>query len=252
VAGTVYRTAGHTAGLGARRASAIACDLIDVLAALHRIEPAGVGLTGFGRPQGFVDRQVRRWQRQLAASRSREIAGIDELGAVLAGSVPATQRPAIVHGDYKIDNVIIGADDAIAAVVDWEMATLGDPLCDVGLFSVYWERGVEGIAPDSPVSAAAGFPPGPDLLVRYAATSGLDLSPLPWYEALGCFKLAVISEGIHYRFLHGQTVGDGFEMIGDMVAPLVAAGLARLLSGPWRGDRVAKWDDKDPPAHPRD
>jgi aminoglycoside phosphotransferase (APT) family kinase protein len=227
VAGTVYRTAEQTADLGAARAVAISHDLIDVLAALHRVDPVQVGLGDFGRPDGFLDRQVRRWQKQLAASRSRDIAGIDELSATLAGSIPATQRPAIVHGDYKLDNVII-AGESVAAVVDWEMATLGDPLCDVGLFNVYWDRAVEVVAAVSPVNAAAGFPPVTELLDRYAAAGGLDLSPLPWYEALGCFKLAVISEGIHYRYLQGKTVGEGFEMIGDMVAPLVAGGLARL------------------------
>jgi aminoglycoside phosphotransferase (APT) family kinase protein len=224
VAGTVYRTAEQTRRLGAARATAIAHELIDVLAALHGVDPGAAGLGDFGRPAGFLDRQVRRWQRQLAASRSREIAGIDALSAALARSVPATQRPAIVHGDYKLDNVIVGADDSIAAVVDWEMATVGDPLCDLGLFNVYWDGGIAEIT----TGAAAGFPPGARLRARYAAATGLDLSPLPWYEALGCFKLAVISEGIHYRFLRGQTVGEGFAEIGDMVAPLVAAGLERL------------------------
>ena len=230
VEGTVYRTAEQTERLAAERATALAHELIDVLAALHGVDPGAVGLGDFGRPAGFLDRQVRRWQRQLAASRSREIAGIDELSDALAGSVPATQRPAIVHGDYKIDNVIVGPDDAIAAVVDWEMATLGDPLCDLGLFDVYMDGGIAEMVAGAP-GPATGFPPGTRLRARYAAATGLDLTPLPWYEALGCFKLAVISEGIHYRFLRGQTVGEGFAEIGDMVAPLVAAGLERLRLG---------------------
>jgi aminoglycoside phosphotransferase (APT) family kinase protein len=224
VDGTVYRTAEQTERLGAERATALAHELIDVLAALHCVDPGAVGLGDFGRPAGFLDRQVRRWQRQLAASRSREIAGIEELSEALAGSVPETQRPAIVHGDYKLDNVIVGPDGSIAAVVDWEMATLGDPLCDLGLFDVYWDGGIAEMVAGSSV----GFPSGTELRARYAAATGLDLTPLPWYEALGCFKLAVISEGIHYRFLRGQTVGEGFAEIGDMVAPLVAAGLERL------------------------
>jgi len=225
VDGTVYRTALQTERLGAERATAIAHELIDVLAALHGVDPGAAGLGDFGRPAGFLDRQVRRWQRQLAASRSREIAGIDALSQALARSIPATQRPTIVHGDYKLDNVIVGADDSIAAVVDWEMATLGDPLCDLGLFNVYWDGGIAEIP-----TGDAGFPSGVELRARYAVATGLDLSPLPWYEALGCFKLAVISEGIHYRFLRGQTVGEGFAEIGDMVAPLVATGLERLAS----------------------
>jgi aminoglycoside phosphotransferase (APT) family kinase protein len=225
VDGTVYRTAEQTEALGPQRAGTIARDLIDVLAALHAVDPAGVGLAEFGRPEGFLDRQVRRWQKQLAASRSRDIDGIDELSATLADSVPATQRHTIVHGDYKLDNVII-AGDSIAAVVDWEMATLGDPLCDLGLLRVYWDASER--LPSASITSAAGFPPSSELLSRYASAGSLDLSALPWYEALGCFKLAVISEGIYYRFLQGKTVGEGFETIGDMVAPLVADGLGRI------------------------
>jgi aminoglycoside phosphotransferase (APT) family kinase protein len=110
------------------------------------------------------------------------------------------------------------------------MATLGDPLCDLGLFDVYMDGGIAEMVAGAP-GPATGFPPGTRLRARYAAATGLDLTPLPWYEALGCFKLAVISEGIHYRFLRGQTVGEGFAEIGDMVAPLVAAGLERLRLG---------------------
>jgi aminoglycoside phosphotransferase (APT) family kinase protein len=226
VDGTVYRTAEQTAALGPERAGTIARDLIDVLAALHDVDPAEVGLGDFGRPEGFLERQVRRWQKQLAASRSRQIDGIDELSATLADSMPATQRHTIVHGDYKLDNVIIDRHDAIAAVVDWEMATLGDPLCDLGLLRVYWDA--SDALPAPRLTSAPGFPSAAELVSRYAAAGGLDLSPLPWYEALGCFKLAVISEGIHYRYLQGKTVGEGFETIGDLVAPLVADGLRRI------------------------
>jgi aminoglycoside phosphotransferase (APT) family kinase protein len=226
VEGTVYRTEEQTGGLGPDRARAISFDLVAVLAELHAVDPDEVGLAGFGRPDGFLERQVRRWRTQLAASRSREIDGIEELSAALAASIPATQRPAIVHGDYKLDNVIIGADDSVAAVVDWEMATLGDPLSDVGLLRLYWD-GFGDLA-DRSVRPEFGFPPGEELLRRYAAAAGLDLSPLPWYEAFACFKLAVISEGIHFRHLQGKTVGEGFAEIGEMVEPLVMRGLATL------------------------
>jgi aminoglycoside phosphotransferase (APT) family kinase protein len=226
VEGTVYRTAAQTAGLGAARARAISANFVAALSGLHAVDPGRVGLAGFGRPEGYLERQVRRWRGQFEASRSREIAGIDELSAALAASVPAAQRHAIVHGDYKLDNVIVGANGAVAAVVDWEMATLGDPLSDVGLMRLYWD-GFAGQV-DRPVCPEHGFPPGGELMARYAAATGLDLSPLPWYEAFGCFKLAVIGEGIHFRHLQGKTVGEGFAEIGEMVAPLVAHGLDTL------------------------
>jgi aminoglycoside phosphotransferase (APT) family kinase protein len=229
VEGTVYRTAEQTRGLGAARARAISLNLVAVLAGLHAVDPGVVGLADFGRPAGYLERQVGRWRKQLEGSRSRHLDGVDELSAALAGSLPATQRHTIVHGDYKIDNVIVGADDSIAAVVDWEMATLGDPLSDVGLLRLYWDGFAD--LPDRPISSDAGFPPSSELLARYAADSGLDLSPLPWYEAFACFKLAVISEGIYFRHRQGKTVGEGFAAIGDMVEPLVARGLDTLEAG---------------------
>jgi aminoglycoside phosphotransferase (APT) family kinase protein len=210
VHGTVHRSPDE---LDPGRAAAISASLVDVLADLHAVDPADVGLSDFGRPDGFLERQVRRWGKQLDASRSRDLVGAAELREALAASVPVTQGHAIVHGDYKLDNLMIGAADGVVAVLDWEMATLGDPLCDVGLLHVYWDLA------ESPV-----MPPVRDVLDRYAARSCRDLSPLPWYQALGCFKLAVISEGIHYRFLRGQTVGEGFETIGDRVEPLIAHG----------------------------
>ncbi|MCW2898355.1 MAG: phosphotransferase family protein [Streptosporangiaceae bacterium] len=226
VEGTVYRTAEQTGALGSGRARAISLDLISVLAALHAVDPEAAGLAGFGRPEGYLERQAARWRKQLEASRSRDIEGVDELTAALAGSIPVTQRHTIVHGDYKLDNVIIGADDRVAAVVDWEMATLGDPLSDLGLLRLYWDGFAELV--DRPVSPALGFPTGGELLEHYAQAAGLDLSPLPWYEAFACFKLAVISEGIYFRHRQGKTVGEGFAEIGDMVRPLVARGLDTL------------------------
>ena len=137
VDGIVYRTADQLAALGPARARVIAEHLIGTLARLHAVDPAEVGLADFGRPEGFLARQVRRWKKQLDASRSRPLAGIDELYALLAADPPDGSPPAIVHGDYRLDNVLVGPDDKVAAVVDWEMATLGDPLTDVGLLIVY-------------------------------------------------------------------------------------------------------------------
>ncbi len=233
VAGTVYRSAEQTRALQTYRCHTIAYDLIDVLAELHDVDAAAVGLGDFGRPDGFLDRQLRRWKAQLDASRSRPVRGIDELHKRLSADVPASAAAAIVHGDFRLDNVLVGDDDHIAAVLDWEMATLGDPLADLGLLLVYWD-GLAAI-PDNAVSSAVmagtAFPPGGDLVARYATRRDVDLSRLDWYVALGCFKLAVIAEGIHYRHAAGQTVGPGFDTIGDVVEPLVELGLSTLAGG---------------------
>jgi aminoglycoside phosphotransferase (APT) family kinase protein len=230
VAGTVYRGRAQTSMLTAPRAVAIAHNLIDVLADLHDVDPIAVGLGDFGRPDGFLHRQLARWAKQLAASNSRELPGLDELQERLAADVPTSGPPAIVHGDYRLDNAIIGADDRVAAVLDWEMATLGDPLADLGLLLVYWD-GV-GTMPsgslNQAVTAGAGFPTGKELITRYAGRRDVNLSRLPWYQAFGFFKLAVISEGIYYRYTHGQTVGQGFSHMGDAVVPLARSGLAVL------------------------
>jgi aminoglycoside phosphotransferase (APT) family kinase protein len=226
VDGVPYRTADQLAEVGPIRARAIAEHMIGTLAVLHAVPPAEVGLADFGRPEGFLARQVRRWKQQLDASRSRPLAGIDELHALLAADPPDGSPPAIVHGDYRLDNVLVDADDKVAAVVDWEMATLGDPLTDVGLLVVYQQMDRLGDGPMA--SAAPGYPSVPEVLALYAARSGRDLSDLGFYIALASFKAAVILEGIHFRYVHGQTVGEGFEQIGTMVEPLVAAGLAAM------------------------
>ena len=226
VDGVPYRTADQLAELGPTRARAIAEHMIGTLAVLHAVPPAEVGLAEFGRPQGFLARQVRRWKQQLDASRSRPLAGIDELHALLAADPPDGSPPAIVHGDYRLDNVLVGTDDKVAAVVDWEMATLGDPLTDVGLLVVYQQMDRLGDGPMA--SDAPGYPSVPEVLDLYAACSGRDLSDLGFYIALASFKAAVILEGIHFRYVHGQTVGEGFEEIGTLVEPLVASGLAAI------------------------
>ena len=229
VEGEVLRTDADLAGRSREDRAELAHQLIDTLADLHSLDPESLGLKDFGHPEGFLERQVRRWGQQLERSRSRDIPGVEELAGDLAARVPASQRATIVHGDYRLDNAIVGPDQRIRAVLDWEMATLGDPLCDVGLLPVYAlpTRGIAGVVSDG-MGPHNGFPPMEQLIERYAARTGLDVAPLPWYTALGYFKLAVICEGIHYRHAHGQTVGPGFERIGNVVAPLVEAGRQAL------------------------
>ncbi|EPH42514.1 phosphotransferase family protein [Streptomyces aurantiacus] len=240
VEGTPYRTAEQLASLGPERTRAAVLGLVDTLVDLHAVDPESVGLGDFGRPEGFLDRQLRRWGKQLAASRGRELAGVEELHAALGRALPTSPAPTVVHGDYRLDNVLIdaadgadGADgaDRITAVLDWEMSTLGDPLTDLGLLVMYSVR-LE--LPDSPVSTTAGAPGHPDpaeLIERYAARSGRDVSALSWYTAFAWFKLAVILEGIHYRYTLGQTVGAGFDRIGDLVPVFIEHGLTTLNEG---------------------
>ncbi|WP_329397452.1 phosphotransferase family protein [Streptomyces melanogenes] len=230
VAGTPYRTAEQLAPLGPERTRAALLGLVDTLVELHAVDPEAVGLGDFGRPEGFLDRQLRRWGKQLDASRNRELPGIDELHAALGRELPVSPAPTVIHGDYRLDNVLVGDDDEIKAVLDWEMSTLGDPLTDLGLLVMY---SAELKVKDSPVSTtagAAGHPTPAELIERYATRSGRDTSAISWYTAFAWFKLAVILEGIHYRYTLGQTVGAGFDRIGDLVPVFIDHGLTTLQS----------------------
>ncbi|RNI23849.1 phosphotransferase family protein [Flexivirga caeni] len=226
VAGTPYRSADQLNLLGSQRVRAIADAVTDTLVALHAVDPAEVGLSDFGRPEGYLERQVHRWRQQMTASKSRELAGEDELHRRLAAAIPASGAPTIVHGDYRMDNTLIDDSDRVSAVLDWEMATLGDPLADVALMLVY--QALADVAPTavSTVSRANGHPSRDEIVQRYSARSGRDVSHLAFHEALAYYKLAAILEGIYFRHLRGQTVGAGFEDIGAATEPLLAAGLA--------------------------
>ncbi|MFF0514756.1 phosphotransferase family protein [Streptomyces sp. NPDC004250] len=232
VEGTPYRTADQLAPLGPERTRAAVLNLVDTLVELHAVDPAEVGLGDFGRPEGFLDRQLRRWAKQLDASRNRDLTGIDELHATLGRELPRSPAPTVVHGDYRLDNVLIGGEnDEINAILDWEMSTLGDPLTDLGLLVMY--SSPLGM-PDSPVSTTAqapGHPAPAELVQRYADRSGRDVGSVAWYTAFGWFKLAVILEGIHYRYTLGRTVGPGFDRIGDLVPVFIEHGLTTLQKG---------------------
>jgi aminoglycoside phosphotransferase (APT) family kinase protein len=205
--------------------------LIDTLVAFHAVEPAAVGLGDFGKPEGFIARQVRRFQEQLARSTVRELPELNELGRRLGNAIPKESAHTLVHGDYRLDNCVYDDAGNIAAVLDWEMATLGDPLTDLGSQVMYWpERGSSTPTGAGAVAGAVltlpGFPSRSEAMQRYAQKSGRDLSSLDYYAALAYFKLAVILEGIHARFLEGGTVGTGFETMAQQVMVLTHAGLA--------------------------
>jgi aminoglycoside phosphotransferase (APT) family kinase protein len=228
--GQVLRDRAQLERLDAAGATALADELVDVLARLHRLLPARVGLGDLGRPEGFLERQLRRWARQLEASHSRDLPELSRLATRLGQQLPTSQGAAIVHGDYRLDNVVVDAGRGhIVAVLDWEMATLGDPLADVASMVVWWD-GMRGL--DSPVAAVpadvAGYPGRDHLLAAYGRQSDLDLTPLPWYLGFAFFKIAAIFEGIHYRAQQGLTVGEGFDRLGDMVPALIERGHATL------------------------
>jgi aminoglycoside phosphotransferase (APT) family kinase protein len=208
------------------------CELLmQTLATLHAVDPAAVGLAEFGRPDGFLARQVKRWHQQWQASETQPRPELAATVERLSATLPTQSAPGIVHGDYRLTNVMFARDfGRIAAVVDWEMATLGDPLADVGLNVVYQDlaqRDVEaGVMPD--LAADRGFLTGAQMVDVYARHSDRDLSDLDWYIAFGYFKLAVISEGIHHRYLAGKTVGAGFDHFGSRVPLLLQAALDHL------------------------
>lgn len=224
VEGTPYRTAEELAELGEGRTRAIADALVDTLVDLHSVDPAAAGLGDFGRPEGFLERQLRRWKKQLDASRSRDLDGIEELHDRLAATVPVSGKPSIVHGDYRLDNVLVDGGDEISAVLDWEMSTLGDPLTDLALLVAYAERDKVSLQFVSNASSAPGYPATDEVVQRYAERSGRDVSQLNWYVSFAFFKLAVILEGIHYRYTQGKTVGAGFEGVGAGVPLLISHG----------------------------
>ena len=228
VDGVILRSPADLAGLTPDDARRCSEALVDVLVAIHGVDADAVGLGDFGRPDGYVERQVRRWGEQWERSKTRELPEIDELARRLRAAVPVSPAPTIVHGDYRLDNVMLAPDDPgrIVAVLDWEMATLGDPLADLGLFLLYYARDEDRTGTvGATISPEAGFLSRDQVVDRYADRSGRDLSQLDFYEALAAYKLAIILEGIHARFLMGKTVGDGFQHIGSLVEVMVRGAL---------------------------
>ena len=201
----------------------------DTLVAIHAVDPDAAGLGDLGRKGDYVARQLRRWQGQWEKSKTRELAAIDAVHDRLAARIPEQGPATIVHGDYRLDNMILTPEGEVAAVVDWELCTLGDPLADVGLLMVYWpergEGGEEPIALGQPANLAPGFPTREELRARYAERSGRDLAELDFFVALGYWKLAIILEGVYARYAAGQygKVDPGIEHFARLVERLAEA-----------------------------
>jgi aminoglycoside phosphotransferase (APT) family kinase protein len=197
--------------------------LVDVLAEIHAVDIDAVGLGDFGRREGYIERQLKRWHTQFEKSKSREIAAVDEVYDELLRTVPEQGAGTIVHGDYRLDNTMLGEDGHVRAVLDWEICTLGDPLADVGLLMVYWaDPGDKLSALLSAPTALEGFPRRAEVAERYTERSGRDLSRLPYYVAFGYWKLACILEGVYARYKAGHAGGDrgAFDAFGDQVVLL--------------------------------
>ncbi|MBK5287936.1 MAG: phosphotransferase family protein [Acidimicrobiia bacterium] len=224
VDGTIYRDGNALATLDAAEARRASEALVDVLAAIHAVDYRAVGLEDFGRPDGFLERQVRRWGEQWERSKTRELPAVDELARRLRNALPESGPPTIVHGDYRLDNTMMASDDPgkIIAVLDWEMSTLGDPLTDLGLFLLYWgQADAQIIATGAAIGSQDGFLSRDDIVARYASVSGRAVDQLDWYVILASYKLAIIVEGINARYQMGKTLGEGFETMGAMVSGLI-------------------------------
>ena len=205
----------HAGDASVRHAMGLAA--VDAVAALGAVDHEAVGLGDLGRPEGFLERQVPRWLDELASYSRHEgypgpdIPGLDEVARWLDANRPATFVPGLSHGDYHLANLLYRYDGpAVAAIVDWEMCTVGDPLLDLGWLLATWPTAAEpGLA--GPLGAAGGLPHRDELVDRYAERSSRDLSAIAWYEVLACFKLGIVLEGSHARAFAGKApvaVGD--------------------------------------------
>jgi aminoglycoside phosphotransferase (APT) family kinase protein len=197
--------------------------LVDVLARLHAVEPDEVGLGNLGRKEDYIARQLKRWHGQFTQAKIRELPLIDQIHERLMADIPEQGPAAIVHGDYRLDNLILSKEGTVRAVLDWELCTLGDPLADVGLLMVYWSEPSDRTVPlASAPTLVKGFPTRKAVAQQYAAFTGRDLSQLDFYVAFGLWKLAIILEGVYARFAAGAygDTDDSYKRFGRIVKEL--------------------------------
>ena len=243
VEGRVLRTREDAEEITSEQARGLSEALAGALAEIHTVDVKAVGLEDFGRPSGYMERQLKRWGKQWDGSQeairatgtTRDLPEYDRLVARLAERMPADAPARLVHGDFRLDNALARLEPSpeIAAVVDWEMSTLGDPLSDLGLTLVYWAEAddADRLPVGATITSAPGFFTRREFTDRYAALTGFDLGDLDFYVAFACFKLAVILEGIHARYLQNATVGEGFDQIGGGVPILLERAHRTLDTG---------------------
>ena len=237
VPGDVLRTREDTGRLAITQRREIAARLAETLATLHAVDPVTIGLGDFGRPGSYCQRQLATWGAQWERSRTRDLPDMARLLAALAARIPERDSAtSVVHGDYRLDNVIVDlhGPPRIAAVLDWELSTLGDPLADLCTTMAYWHDEGDAERDEIPVAAGVtawpGFPSAAGFAELYAQASSREVRDLGFYLALGTMKLAVILEGVHARHLTGQASGPGYATAGAAVPVLVARGLRQLTA----------------------
>jgi aminoglycoside phosphotransferase (APT) family kinase protein len=200
--------------------------LVDAMAELHNVDPGRCGLADLGKPAGFVERQVGGWYQRWQLAKDREVPLLDAVHARLAAQIPGPQRASILHNDLKLDNCQFDPanPDRVKSIFDWDMATLGDPLIDLGTLLGYWPEPRDP-APRAvrPTGAAGPFPSRAEITTRYAATTGLDMSSIRWYEAFALWKTAVVVQQIYIRYKRGQTQDARFASYADRVPVLLEA-----------------------------
>ena len=235
VDGVVLDSPDRAAGMSDELRVKASHHLIDVLADLHAVDVDAVGLGDLAKREGYVERQVKRWSTQWENSKTRELPAIDEVARRLRERVPVQQGVSIAHGDFRFGNCLTDvAQGRIAAVLDWELCTLGDPLADVGYVGVYWYDGDAVNTRANDPTSGGGFPSYAELLERYATRTGRDLSDIDYYIAFGCWRLAVISEGVYARYLHGamgaqdEVDFESFKIGTDGLAERALAAVRRL------------------------
>ncbi len=242
VDGRVIESADTAKQLTAIQASEISQSLVDTLAKLHAVDPKSAGLDQLGRPEGYLQRQVKRWGEQWQLTKTRELPEIESLQEWLTTAIsklPTNLPSSIVHGDYRIDNVILDSKTSdVIAVLDWEMSTLGDPVSDLAISLVYWSQATDTLRNQIPVAQEVTSGPGfwsrQQVLERYVAQTGYDISHLDECVALACFKLAVIMESIHHRNLSGQQLGAAAgaqSTMGEATVALTKLGLVVISMG---------------------
>jgi aminoglycoside phosphotransferase (APT) family kinase protein len=216
------------AGYSEAAARRLGFELLDVLAGIHGVDWRAVGLEGFGNPGGYAGRQLRRMSKLWDRARFRELPGVEELQLWLAANPPPESEPGIVHGDYKIDNVIVSPDGEVGAVVDWELSTIGDPVADLGWLAYYWiddEAEVEWSRMPA-ATLAAGFPDRAELIERYRGRRAAPEAAVRWYAALAGWKTAVMLEGSYRRYVEGISDIPTHAALEDGVPFLARRGMA--------------------------